>query len=401
MRSFISPFENPAPGGEKLQRGLRLTASDRPGQAQPVPERDIPAQPWGKIAAGVLAVVLVAFGLWEWQMRRLQLEPGYVTDDISAWAAQRHRIASEPVPIAIVGDSRILFDTDLDRFEALTGIRPVQLALVGTSGRPFLEDLASDPKFTGLVIVGMSEMSYFREGAGLHAAALEVAQWESPSKRASFQLGRLLTGVSASFDEQYRLSIKMRQLDRGLRKGADSPYEDVWKISTMRADRQTRMWPRIESDPWLRTQARLAWGGFKEKPTEAKVIAMTLSKSAAAVAKIRARGGDVVFLRPPSTRELRINEEPQLPRAKGWDALLAATNAKGVHFDDLPAAQNLVLPEYSHLTAACATVYTDAYVRALARLTPRIKLRADAPPPLQPADCNPALTRSTTNETAR
>jgi len=111
------------------------------------------------------------------------------------------------------------------------------------------------------------------------------------------------------------------------------------------------------------------------------------------VNKIRARGGDVVFLRPPSTRELRLNEDKRLPRARGWDALLAATRAKGVHFDDLPDAQNLVLPEFSHLTAACATVYTDAYVRALTRLTPKIRLREGAPPPLGPADCNPAVER--------
>ena len=41
-----------------LPAGLRLTASDRPGQAQPVPTRDIPRQPWGRIMAGV-AVALV------------------------------------------------------------------------------------------------------------------------------------------------------------------------------------------------------------------------------------------------------------------------------------------------------------------------------------------------------
>ncbi len=33
--------------------GLRLTASDRPGVAQPVPERDIPTRPWGPITLGL------------------------------------------------------------------------------------------------------------------------------------------------------------------------------------------------------------------------------------------------------------------------------------------------------------------------------------------------------------
>ena len=45
------------------------------------------------------------------------------------------------------------------------------------------------------------------------------------------------------------------------------------------------------------------------------------------------------------------------------------------------------MPEWSHLTRACATVFTDAYVRRLVELTPRLKLRGDAPPPLTRADC--------------
>jgi hypothetical protein len=61
-----------------------------------------------------------------------------------------------------------------------------------------------------------------------------------------------------------------------------------------------------------------------------------------------------------------------------------------VHFDDLPAAQNLDLPEWSHLTRKCATVFTDAYVRRLTELTPRLRLRPGAPPPLDHRDCMPA-----------
>ncbi|MDP1907327.1 MAG: hypothetical protein Q8K85_03430, partial [Hyphomicrobium sp.] len=83
-------------------------------------------------------------------------------------------------------------------------------------------------------------------------------------------------------------------------------------------------------------------------------------------------------------------EEAQVPKAKGWDTLLRNTQAVGVHNDDLPTeVQNLTLPEWSHLNRACATVFTDAYVRRLATLTPRLKLRADAPPPMNRNDCVP------------
>ena len=52
----------------------------------------------------------------------------------------------------------------------------------------------------------------------------------------------------------------------------------------------------------------------------------------------------------------------------GWDRLLVGANAKGIHTDDLPQAQKLVLPEWSHLSRKCARVFTDAYVRRLVEL---------------------------------
>jgi hypothetical protein len=119
------------------------------------------------------------------------------------------------------------------------------------------------------------------------------------------------------------------------------------------------------------------------------IVNRVIAHSAEAVRRIRARGGDVIFIRPPSAPQLRVNEDHSLPRKLGWDRLLIGANANGIHADDLPQAQNLVIPEYSHLSRKCAAVFTDAYVRRLVQLTPRLKLRSDAPPPLSRADCAP------------
>src|SRR5258708_40072226 len=89
----------------------RLTAADRPGVAQPVPERDIPDRPWRAISACVLVLVLLLVGLWEWRMRTLELLPGDLDDNPGAWAEQRRRIDTASVPVAIAGDSRILYHT--------------------------------------------------------------------------------------------------------------------------------------------------------------------------------------------------------------------------------------------------------------------------------------------------
>ena len=144
-----------------------------------------------------------------------------------------------------------------------------------------------------------------------------------------------------------------------------------------------------ETNPYLRTHARHAWNLFRGPPLPPFIARNVVARSAEAVRRIRARGGEVIFVRPPSAPELRAVEDGRLPRSKGWDLLLAATHAQGIHADDLPQAQNLVIPEWSHLSRKCATVFTDAYVRRLADLTPRIKLRADAPTPLTRDDCVP------------
>ncbi len=90
---------------------------------------------------------------------------------------------------------------------------------------------------------------------------------------------------------------------------------------------------------------------------------------------------------PPSAPDLRVIEDKHLPRAKGWDALLTYTHTKGIHNDDLPAAQDLTLPESSHLTRACATVFTDAYVRSLSDQTALLHLIPNSAPRLSTRNC--------------
>ena len=372
-----------------LPAGLRLTASDRPGQAQPVPTRDIPLQPWGKILFTVAAVLVAGTAGLEVNAHRIGLHAGDIDTSEVAWANERVRSAGAAA--AIVGDSRILFDTDLDRFEALTGVRPIQLAIHGTSALTLLEDVASNPKFKGVLIVGLADTMFFQPFDGYGRYVHHYREYRSPAKRISLEIDHALQRRIAFLDSNYRLSVVAQRLDDDFRSGIEGPKDDIWKVMEVGEHRQHWLWPRVEYDPVYQARTRWAWKGFKEKfPFTPKLIASGLARAKVAVDKIRARGGDVVFVRPPSAPQLRVNEEAQVPKVKGWDALLRSTHSVGVHIDDLPASvQHLTLPEYSHLSRKCSVVFTDAYVRRLAQLTPRFKLRADAPPPLSRADCVP------------
>jgi hypothetical protein len=378
-----------------LPPGLRKTAADRPGQAQPVPTRDVPARPWVKIGSFAFAGAALLSAAWEWNARtNIGLRAGDIGDSPQAWAEARR--AADHAQVAIVGDSRILFDTDQGRFEQLTGVHPVQVSHVGTDARALLENFANDPNFHGLLIVGMADTMYFGMpviGLGGNAVHNYVKNGK-PSQLTGLWLDHWLQNYLAFMDSDYRLSLQLPRFDRGWRKGVDSPYEDVWKISEDFPGRQFFMWDRIEKDAYLRGHARHAWDGFKGPNIPPALANKVIARSAEAVRRIRARGGDVIFIRPPSAPELRVNEQKRIPRALGWDRLLVGANAKGIHADDLSLAQNLVLPEWSHLSRKCAAVFTDAYVRRLVELTPRLKLRGDAPPPLSRADCVPATIAS-------
>ena len=370
-----------------LPAGLRLTASQRPGQAQPVPTRDIPSQPWGRIIVGVAIGLVAGIAALEVNARaNIGLHAGDLDNSEITWTNEKLRAAGAPV--AIVGDSRILFDTDQDRFEALTGIRPIQLAIHGTSPLTLLEDVAADPDFKGLLIVGLADTMFFQPYDGYGGYVHRFAEFRAPYRIASNEIDHVLQRRLAFLDSNYRLSVLAHRLDPNFRAGVEGPKDDIWKVMEVGEHRQAWLWDRVENDPAWRARTRWAWKGFKEKfPYTPKLIAKGQARAKAAVDKIRARGGDVVFVRPPSAPQLRVNEEAQVPKAKGWDVLLRNTHAVGVHIDDLPAAQGLTLPEWSHLSRKCSAVFTDAYVRRLTELTPRLKLRADAPAPLGRADC--------------
>ncbi len=372
-----------------LPAGLRLTASDRPGEAQPVPVRDIPQHKWGRIMGFVAIALVIGTVALEANARRFGLHAGDLDNSEVEWVKQRVR--SDAADVAIVGDSRILFDTNLDRFEALTGKRPVQLAIHGTSGMTLLEDAASNPNFRGLLIVGIADTMFFQPFDGYGGYVKRRGDFTSPSGRIGIEIDHMLQRRLAFLDSNHRLSVIAHRLDPDYRPGVEGPKHDIWKVQEVGEERQTWLWPKVEHDLAYRARTRWAWKGFKEKkPYDAALIAKGQARALKAIAAIRARGGEVVFVRPPSAPQLRVNEEIALPKVKGWDALLRRTKTVGVHNDDLPAAvQDLTLPEWSHLNRQCATVFTDAYVRALAAQTPRLKLKADAPPPLTRDDCVP------------
>lgn len=325
--------------------------------------RVVPPIPWGRTTLLALLLAMAGLSGWEIGMRSVGLEAGDIGDGLGHWAVERRRIdAGGADVVAIVGASRILFDTDLQMLEDATGLRPVQLALPGTNARPFLADLADDEDFSGLVIVGITEVSFFRDEVGLFKDALEYYRTESPSQRLGHRLHLALSRRLAFLDDAYGLTTLLHRIRLPERPGAKGPYEDVWKISVAYDGRQTYMWRRIEDEGYLRDHARHAWDDFRGDPVSRDLVDSVIETTRRDVEKIRARGGEVIFLRPPSAGPVRTNERLRAPRSRVWDRLIEETGTLGIHFEDYEDTGDLDLPEWSHLTRDSARSFTRAYV---------------------------------------
>jgi hypothetical protein len=83
---------------------------------------------------------------------------------------------------------------------------------------------------------------------------------------------------------------------------------------------------------------------------------------AAAVQKLRARGGKVVFVHFPHTGGLKALEDRETPRAGIWDRVIKDTGAPGIYDEDYPELSGFDCPEWSHLSAGDSVEFSKRLV---------------------------------------
>lgn len=353
----------------------RQTASDRPGVAQPVPKRPVPVQPWGKILPLAFVLFVLLMTGWEMYWRAFGATPGYYNSN-GEWAQQRRRIdTGEGGKAVLIGSSRVLFDVELPVWEKLSGERPIQLAIEGTSALPVLEDLAADPNFTGRVLVGIASDIFF-PGFAFRGDVVPYFHKESPSQRVGNWLSRaLIEPHFAFFDYDFALKAVIKRQAWPVRAGLPK-MDDVRKLLEQDADRNTHIWSKLETDPEYREIARGIWAQRFDAPPPPqmdtpeklqKIEEAQIQRAVVAVAKLKERGVKVLFVRPPTSGRYLEFDNKVFPRAQTWDVLLARTGAPGIHFDDYPEMRDLDLPEWSHLTHADADRFTAALYRIIER----------------------------------
>jgi hypothetical protein len=322
----------------------------------------------------VAAIVFVAGMIaWEAYWRGFGAYPSYRNSD-ALWAMQRRRInQGEGNATVLIGSSRVLFDIQLPVWERFAGDKPIQLSFEGTSPIFMLEDLADEPKFAnGRLLVGITPPLFFT-AMDLRAGAIKYAKGETPSHRAGQWLSMMfIEPFFAFYDQDFALMTVLKRQPWPLRAGV-SNFRDIRKLSVNDAERNTRMWEKVEHDPEYNALTKKNWTQFFAGPPPGTtpesmkaLVEQQIARAAAAVAKLRARGVNVVFARLPSDGPFYEFEQKAFPRPL-WDALLEATGAPGVHFEDYPELQGYFLPEWSHLNGPEADRFTAAFYPILER----------------------------------
>jgi len=348
------------------------TSSSDPGHPYPPLLRAVPAGRWSVTVAAAFVIFAVALGAWEGYWRSQWMTPSTRNSD-GLWALTRDRIDDEGGRgVALVGSSRILFDINLETWREVTGVLPIQLALEGTGPRPFLKHVADETGFSGLTIVGVMEPLFFGPDIGLRAAALQRYRERSPADNWSQQLSmRVVEPVFAFYDPDTALFATLRrQPIWPERAGLIPPLPEVRKLSNTRRNRHTEMWDRVELDPDYREVARRTWRTFLALPPPPmppphvmeQITNAMYDDLTAQVAAIRARGGEVVFVRPPSSGPFLEFEQKVFPRSQFWDVLLQRTGAAGIHFEDHADLRDVELPEWSHIRAGDTPKFTRALI---------------------------------------
>lgn len=335
-------------------------------------ERTIPARPWRGMAVAATLLTLAATVAWELACRRAGYGP--TLDDTSDLWAER-RSAVQPDSLVIIGDSRALFDLDLDQMEAALGRRPIQLGLVGSCAYPVLDALASDPTFRGTVVCSLVP-AMFLVPAGppidnSNRALQRHRNW-TWAQRSGHHLGMLLDERLAFINQDdLKLEMLLKRLPIPNRPEAQVGPKLPPYFSTLDRERRTWMLDSVTKPGPFQDRIKHGWIPlFTPPPPPAYVpkeaflasvgqaIEQRFKDTAAAVEKLRARGGKVVFLRLPVTGDLKVLEDRATPKAGPWTRFLAETRAPGIYFEDHPELASFECPEWSHLSGPDSVEFT-------------------------------------------
>jgi hypothetical protein len=324
--------------------------------------------------AGILAFGLVILFIISYELfwRSQGFHPTF-NDDEALWAKKRAEVYQPAAAATVfIGSSRIKYDLDIPTWRAITGEDAIQLAMPGSNPRPILTELANDSSFNGKLVIDVMENLFFAP-FGYQATAQKSISYFRDITPAQKMGAALNYGAENSLvfleETKFGLNALLTDLDIPNRKGVFSlpPFPKNFAWTT--ADRQSYMSPKFLRDTCLQQWQTTIWAQLgllnEARGVGGDTLENILLSVRQSIEKIRARGGQVIFVRTPDSGPIRKASHASYPRNLYWNRLLLYTHCEGVHFEDYAETANFICPEWSHLSSEDAIIYTKHLARIL------------------------------------
>ena len=321
----------------------------------------VPQGGWLRTWIVTLVIVAVVVTGWEWFVRARGLGDVAVGNTAELWIRERERAATlGDEALILVGASRMQGGIDLETLRTLTDAEPVQLAITASPLMPVLRHLADDPAITGTVVVSLDMPS------------LRVLDKESDAQRwiaayDDFKAGRTAVFYQPAEDWLHQgIDSVLVSFSRNAR-----PHQLVLASTTASyvrtlPDRSQQFhYSKIDREKAYEQRVQLIRGYTDPRFMEIRGIDEKFAEIEQLVEKLQARGAEVIFVRFPSSKQIREIEDIQFPRDIYWDKFAAGTSARTVHFADYPELGNVDLPDGMHLDALEQKTFTAALARIL------------------------------------
>ncbi len=319
-------------------------------------ERD-PPDAMGKTWILTLVLMLLVLGSWEGFLRAKGFVPSL--NDIpggeeTSWDVARTRVRfARSSTYVILGASRAEHCIVPEIIMEKTGTaKPILLTISGSPPTPILRDLAEDPGIDNPIICAVWPSGFFDGSRSNEPRPIQwLENWHAMRFPTVFEFW-LKEFVATSFAFRHRV-VAPKKIAKALWTGGEWPTPQYFVV---RRDRSVR----AEHDRYKSFRNSMAdtleeWEAYQKNwfrtnctvPTEEEFEAFLVDLEPL-VERIKARGGKVVFLRCPSTGEIREIERERFPRKKYWDRMAARIKAPAIHFEDYPGL-NVPCRDGSHM----------------------------------------------------
>lgn len=326
----------------------------------------------------LIALVISTIGLTCWELYwRSQGYYPTLNDEKALWSMHRAKVEKATgADVVILGSSRAYFDIQLNEWKAETGKKPIQLASTGSSPLPTFNDIVNNTDFAGTVIVGVTP------GLLFSTTYPKAMPWERPqakvnhyqdrtyAQRLNFLLSIPLQQnlvFMSSDEEEWADDIDLKALLRRIKmkpRTNNPVMPPFYHFGDVSIDRNMSMTTRTAQDTAFANKIIDVWkfvGAGAPPPDKEATMSFFLND----VEKFKAKGGNLILVRLPSSGGVRIGESQGLPRTEFWDDLVRQANVKSYHFEDYAQFKNLKCPEWSHLSAEDAQYFTTELAKLM------------------------------------